>query len=86
VLQRVTAVQALTEELRRQILSGDLPPGSKLPEVGLAGQFNVARSTVHTAVQHLVERGVLHRDTGRSAVVPELSGGTCATSTSRGKP
>ncbi|MCX4907436.1 GntR family transcriptional regulator [Streptomyces sp. NBC_00878] len=74
MLQRVTAVQALTEELRRQILSGDLPPGSKLPEVGLAEQFNVARPTVRTAVQHLVERGVLRRDTGRSAVVPELSG------------
>ncbi|MFJ9706286.1 GntR family transcriptional regulator [Streptomyces sp. NPDC101234] len=73
MLQRVTAVQALTEELRRRILSGDLPPGSKLPEVELAERFNVARPTVRTAVQHLVERGVLRRDIGRSAVVPELS-------------
>ncbi|WP_181139632.1 GntR family transcriptional regulator [Streptomyces sp. Ru71] len=73
MLQRVTAVQALTEELRRQILNGDLPPGSKLPEVELAERFKVARPTVRTAVQHLVERGVLRRDTGRSAVVPELS-------------
>jgi len=73
VLQRVTAVQALTEELRRQILNGDLQPGSKLPEVELAERFKVARPTVRTAVQHLVERGVLRRDTGRSAIVPELS-------------
>jgi DNA-binding GntR family transcriptional regulator len=73
MLQRVTAVQALTKELRRQILNGDLPPGSKLPEVELAERFKVARPTVRTAVQHLVERGVLRRDTGRSAVVPELS-------------
>lgn len=74
MLQRVTAVQALVEELRRQILSGDLPPGSKLPEVELAERFNVARPTVRTALQHLVERRVLRRDTGRSAVVPEMNG------------
>ncbi|GAA3941934.1 GntR family transcriptional regulator [Actinomadura viridis] len=73
MLKRVTAVDALADELRRQILSGDLPPGSKLPEVELAGRFKVARPTVRSALQRLVERGVLHRDTGRSAVVPELS-------------
>ncbi|MFF7702826.1 GntR family transcriptional regulator [Streptomyces lydicus] len=73
MLPRVTAVQALTEELRRQILNGDLPPGSTLPEVELAERFKVARPTVRTAVQNLVERGVLRRDTGRSAMVPELS-------------
>ena len=72
MLHRVSAVDALVEELRRQILAGELPPGTVLPEIVLAQRFHVARPTVRSAVQELVDRGVLRREAGRSARVPVL--------------
>lgn len=72
MLHRVSAVDALVEELRRQILAGELPPGTVLPEIELAQRFHVARPTVRSAVQELVDRGVLRREAGRSARVPVL--------------
>jgi DNA-binding GntR family transcriptional regulator len=72
MLHRVSAVDALVKELRRQILAGELPPGTVLPEIELAQRFHVARPTVRSAVQELVDRGVLRREAGRSARVPVL--------------
>ncbi len=59
--------------LREQILGGELAPGARLPEEGLASRFGVARPTARAAVQTLVFEGLLRRERNRTAYVPELT-------------
>jgi DNA-binding transcriptional regulator YhcF (GntR family) len=62
----------ITRQLRKKILAGGLPPGSKLPSVPqLAKMWDVSSFTVHTALTPLVEAGLLLRQTGRGTFVAE---------------
>ncbi|WP_132875080.1 GntR family transcriptional regulator [Tamaricihabitans halophyticus] len=71
---RVTSTtDALVAELRGRILGGTLRPGEPLPEIALANSFGVARPTVRSALQELVNRNLLHRPAGKSAMVPVLT-------------
>ena len=72
MLQTMTTRDALVAEVRRQILSGDLAPGTALTEPTLATTFGVARPTVRSALQVLVGLG-LAQQSGRSLVVPVLT-------------
>lgn len=72
-LQTTSTTDALVAELRGQILDGRLRPGETLPEIGLANAFGVARPTVRSALQILVNRNLLHRPPGRTASVPVLT-------------
>jgi len=47
------------EELRRQILTLQLKPGSQLDEVSLAAQFGVSRSPVRDALARLISEGLV---------------------------
>lgn len=50
----------IADELRRQIDSGDLPPGSMLPsEQGLARQYSVSRGTARSALAALADAGLV---------------------------
>ncbi|WP_410628442.1 GntR family transcriptional regulator [Amycolatopsis sp. cmx-8-4] len=64
---------ALVAEVRQQILSGELAPGTALTEQGLATTFGVARPTVRSALQELVARHLVERADGRSLRVPVLT-------------
>jgi DNA-binding LacI/PurR family transcriptional regulator len=56
------AHQVITRALRDRILGGDLPPGTKLPNVTqLAAQFETSTFTVQTALAPLVRDGLLER-------------------------
>ncbi len=58
--------------LRRQILSGELPPGSPLPSEGSLGQeFNVSRITVRRALSILEDDGLILRQRGRGTFVTD---------------
>jgi DNA-binding GntR family transcriptional regulator len=72
VLQTMNTRDALVAEVRKQILSGQLRPGSPLTETALAATFGVARPTVRSALQVLVSRN-LAQPGGRSLVVPLLT-------------
>lgn len=72
VLQTMNTRDALVAEVRKQILSGQLRPGSPLTETALAAEFGVARPTVRSALQVLVSRN-LAQPGGRSLVVPLLT-------------
>jgi DNA-binding GntR family transcriptional regulator len=57
-----TRAAAVAEELRRLILSGELPPGTHLRQVELAERFRVSTTPVreaHGLVRHDVQKGVV---------------------------
>ncbi len=73
VLRPLSTTDALTGALRDQILAGELPAGTELPEGRVAARFGVARPTVRTAVQTLVYEGLLRREPNRTAYIPRLT-------------
>jgi GntR family transcriptional regulator of vanillate catabolism len=48
-------------ELREQILSGELPAGTRLYEMAIASAFDVSRTPAREAMSRLVEEGLLER-------------------------
>ncbi|MDR8407492.1 GntR family transcriptional regulator [Nonomuraea sp. 3-1Str] len=72
-LRPVSAVDALAGELRRRVLSGEVAPGTPLPEQEIAATYGVARPTVREALATLVHEGLLRRERNRSAYVPEVT-------------
>lgn len=67
------AYQQVAEKLRRQILSGELEPGQRLPIEGeLAEQFGVSRSTIREALRSLASQRLVITTRG-------VTGGTFVT-------
>lgn len=54
-------VDDLAAHLRDRIISGDLTSGTRLTEQGLASEYSVARPTVRSAIDVLVDDGLLTR-------------------------
>ncbi|MER6825424.1 GntR family transcriptional regulator [Streptosporangium sp. NPDC000563] len=69
----VSAVGALADALRRRVLSGEIAPGTTLPEQELSALYGVARPTVREALAVLVHEGLLRRERHRSAQVAEVT-------------
>src|SRR3954447_16345448 len=62
--------QALADELRRGILAGTWPLGSRLPtEEQLAGRTGVSLTTVRRALDELVAAGLVNRRQGAGSFV-----------------
>ena len=60
--------------LRYQILSGEVPPGAKLPTLNsLVASLGVARMTVIQAMNTLEEEGLIERHSGRGTYVREVT-------------
>ena len=56
--------------LREQILVGDLPAGTRLPNhMALAAQYRVAPMTMRQILDHLETEGLISRETGRGTFV-----------------
>ncbi|GAA4225270.1 DNA-binding GntR family transcriptional regulator [Streptosporangium album] len=72
-LRPLSAVNALADALRRRVLSGEMAPGTSLPEQELSAQYGVARPTVREALAVLVNEGLLRRERHRSAQVAEVT-------------
>jgi DNA-binding GntR family transcriptional regulator len=60
-LSRETLVDRIVSLLEERILSGDLPPDTKLSEAWVAREFNVSRVPAREALQRLQERNLLRR-------------------------
>jgi DNA-binding GntR family transcriptional regulator len=74
-LQPVSAqstAERIAEQLRRLIVRGDLAPGSRLGEVGLAGQLRVSRGPVREALARLVQEGLAVSIPNRGVFVVQL--------------
>src|SRR5215470_2843769 len=60
----------IVDDLRRQILSGERAPGSRMPsENELAAQYRTSRPTVRRALAVLKAEGLLSSEQGRGAFV-----------------
>lgn len=64
-----TRAAAVAEELRRLIRSGELPPGTHLRQVELAGRFGVSTTPVREALGRLAREGLVRHDVQRGVVV-----------------
>ena len=51
--------EQVADRLRRDVLAGELPPGTRLREVELAGRFSVSRGPVRDALLQLAQEGWL---------------------------
>ena len=68
-LTRTSLSEDATSKIRRAILSGELVPGSTLPETNLAEQLAVSRVPVREALMELEQEGLVEMDyRGRSRV------------------
>ena len=68
-----TLAEDLRDELEEQIVSGALPPGSRVDEVELAERFNISRTPVREALKALITTGFLEARPRQGAVVAAIS-------------
>lgn len=64
-----SAAQHAAEQLRKAIVAGHLPGGSRLVEAELADQMNMSRGPVREALQQLHREGLVRLRKNRGAVV-----------------
>ena len=61
---------AVCQEIRRRILAGDLPSGTRLPPTQeMASEYQVSKNTISLAMQRLVEEGLIERRRGDGTYV-----------------
>jgi DNA-binding GntR family transcriptional regulator len=72
-IRRTSTADELAEALRARILSGEMLPGSTVPEIPLAEAFGVSRNTMREAMRILILEGLLKRRVHRGVTVAELS-------------
>ncbi len=63
----------ITDLLRESILCGQLPPGTRLPEMRLARELGVSQAIVREALQELESLGLIAKTPGQGASVIELT-------------
>jgi DNA-binding GntR family transcriptional regulator len=68
-----TAVDAVADRLREQVLTEEIPPGVQVTESLVASRFGIARPTARAAIDRLVQEGLLRRSAHASARVPRLT-------------
>jgi DNA-binding GntR family transcriptional regulator len=71
-LERVSTAQQVADSLREQMLRGEFPPGSRIPEEDIAADLQVSRNSVREGLQILVSEGLVQRTLHRGAVVSDL--------------
>lgn len=70
---RTTLTHRVEEQLRRQIVKGVYPAGSRLNEVEIAAAFDVSRGPVREALQRLSRDGLVVIEVHRGAFVKSLN-------------
>ena len=68
----LSVVDAIADDLRNEILRGELVPGDPLTEAEVSESYDVARATAKAAIERLVAESVLERRTHKTARVVKL--------------
>ena len=68
-----SAAARVAGQLRGEILHGEIAPGSKLGQVGLAERFGFSRIPVRDALQALAGEGLVQPLSNATAVVTPMS-------------
>jgi len=63
----------LIDRLREMIVIGDLEPGSKVPEQGLAAKFGVSRTPLREALKVLASEGLITLTPNKGATISQLT-------------
>ena len=61
------------EELKRQILVGEIAPGTRMMEVELAEEMGVSRTPIREAIRKLEKEGLVTIEPRRGAYASEIS-------------
>jgi DNA-binding GntR family transcriptional regulator len=72
MISRVPLRDAVYQRILAQIQHGDLPAGSRVRDIALAGELGVSRTPVREALLRLVREGVLDTTLGRGFRVRPL--------------
>lgn len=72
-LDNRTLWEQVRDHLREEILSGQLKPGSQLPETELATSFGISRGPLREALGHLASEGLITITPRRGAFVTQLT-------------
>ncbi len=72
IAARNTYAPQVYDELRRAVLRGNIPPGTRLVETRIAEQMGVSRTPVREAISRLVAQGFV-REEGGLRVVADMS-------------
>jgi DNA-binding GntR family transcriptional regulator len=72
-IERSTTAERVVSALRKEILTGQIRPGTPLREQDLVKAMGVSRGTVREALSALVSEGLLTRASYRGAVVTQLT-------------
>lgn len=70
---KMSAAQRIEQALREEISVGELTPGQRLDEVGLATRFGASRTPVREALSRLAAQGILVHGEKRGVFVAEYS-------------
>jgi len=65
--------QRVCEELRGRMMSGSLPPGTRIPEARLADELNVSRGTMREALRQLQREWLISWEPRRSPHVRRMT-------------
>jgi DNA-binding GntR family transcriptional regulator len=68
-----TLHERICEELRRRMMSGSLPPGTRIPEARLAIELNVSRGTMREALRQLRRERLITWEPRRSPYVRRMT-------------
>jgi DNA-binding GntR family transcriptional regulator len=76
-LTKAAVLQTLNDQattiLRERIISGELPPGSRILEIELADELGISRGTLRAALQQLSFEGLVVQKRFRSTFVASLT-------------
>lgn len=67
-----SVIDAVVEDLKAQVLSRELGPGTPLTEAEVAARYDVARASAKAAIERLVAEKVLVRKNNKTARVVQL--------------
>jgi phosphonate utilization transcriptional regulator len=73
LLRSASLATAAQQEIERLILTGELPPGSKLTEAVLSERLGVSRGPIREAFSRLEEAGLVRQEKNRGVFVRDIA-------------